>query len=189
VAGGTFAAAGAGVSFQPAAGFVGTASAQYTVTDSAGRISNPAILSVIVKSSPTAAITLFSFEGGTEGWAPADWNPALGSVEQSAAFVTDGAAGLQVNAAGHWYGVVLPAPVDLRTGSAGTSTQVALKLGDSYTWCEGGGWAWNDAGTTTTVTIDLLKGLGCGSPELGKVQAIYIWFNPGTFHIDNLRAE
>lgn len=200
VPGGVFAVQADGaVRFTPTAGFVGKTAASYTVADSAGRVSNSAELRVTVKPDPTAAIRLFSFETGAEGWAPGNWNGAPGAVQQSDAFATDGSYGLQVTATGHWYGVALPASVDLsgkssfkfdlRTGAAGTSSQVALKLGDAYTWCEGGGWVNTAANTTTTITVDLLNGLGCPNPDLSKVQEIYIWFSAGTFNIDNLRAE
>lgn len=199
VAGGTFAWQSDGtVIFTPASGFVGTAVAQYTLQDSAGRTSNAATLSVIVKPDPTAAIKLFSFESGTEGWASASWNNA-GTVSQSNEYATDGSYSLKVvTTDGGWFGLDAGGlanltgktrlKIDLKTTSVGTSTNVALKLGDGWTWCQGN-WGWANAGTTTTLEIDLLN-LGCTSPDLSKVNGIYVWFSSGgTFYMDNVRTE
>jgi mannan endo-1,4-beta-mannosidase len=204
VAGGAFSVDGAGlVTFQPAAGFVGTASAAYTVADSAGRTSNPAALAVVVKPDPTAAIRLFSFETGVEGWAPGNWQGDIGSVAQTTAFATDGVSGLAVTAtgAGGWFGVSLDQnggavnlsgksklKYDLQTGAAGTSTNIAIKVGSGYTWCQGT-WGYVNSGATATVELDLISNLSCGSADLSQVHELYIWFSPGTFAIDNIRAE
>jgi mannan endo-1,4-beta-mannosidase len=200
VYGGTFTwQAGGEVAFTPQAGFSGNSVASYTVMDSSGRTSNIADLTVAVLPNPTAPITLFSFETGTEGWAAANWNDA-GTVQQTANFHTDGAYGLQVNATnGGWFGLGFSSPFDLtgktrlkfdlQTLTSGTSKEVAIQVGDGWTWCEGGGWGWINAGTTTTVEIDLTS-MSCGTPDLSKVQGMYIWFTGGgTFYIDTIRGE
>ena len=182
------------------AGFSGKVQIAYTVQDSAGRTSNPATLLVTVKPSPTAPILLYSFETGSEGWAPGNWQTNAGTVAQSTAFHTDGNYGLQVvTADGGWFGLDINQAVDLtgkthfkfdlQTTNAGTSKEVALKLGDSWTWCEGGGWGWTNSNTTTTIDIDMLN-LGCANPDFSKLHGIYIWFSGGgTFYIDNVRGE
>ena len=187
------------VLFTPQVGFSGSSQASYTIKDNQGRVSNPANLVVLVLPQPGAAITMFSFETGTEGWGPANWNDA-GTVEQTANFHTDGSYGLQVNSTnGGWFGLDFVAPLDLtgkislkfdlQTLAAGTSREVAFEVGDSWTWCEGGGWGWTPGGTTTTVEINLTS-MSCGTPDLSKVQAMYIWFTGGgTFYIDYIRAE
>jgi len=187
------------VLFTPQAGFSGSSQASYTIKDSQGRVSNPANLVVHVLPQPGVAITMFSFETGIEGWGPANWNDA-GTVEQTTNFYTNGIYGLQVNSTnGGWFGLDFAAPFDLtgkislkfdlQTLAAGTSKQVAIKVGDGWTWCEGGGWGWIGSSTTTTVEIDLTS-MSCGSPDLSKVQAVYIWFTGGgTFYIDYIRAE
>jgi mannan endo-1,4-beta-mannosidase len=122
----------------------------YTVNDSQNRTSNPALLLITVKPPPPASILLFSFESGVEGWAPGNWQPNAGSVQQSSNFHTDGNYGLEIDSTGGgWFGAALPAPVDvtgktrfkfdLQTTTAGTSREVALQFGDNWTWCEGGG--------------------------------------------------
>src|SRR5215216_3985359 len=84
ISAGTFAAYPNGiVTFTPTDGFSGQAQIAYTIQDSAGRTSNAAALTVTVKPNPTAAILLASFETGTEGWAPGNWQPTAGTVEQS----------------------------------------------------------------------------------------------------------
>lgn len=187
------------VLFTPTLDFVGKAVASYTILDSWNRLSNPADLAVIVKPNPSAPIVLFSFETGTEGWAAASWNDA-GPVSQSADYHTDGSFSLRVDSTnGGWFGVIFSTPLDIstkthmkfdvKTTGAGTSTSVALQLGDSWSWCQTG-WGWINSGTTATVDVDMLTGLGCSSPELNKVQAIYFWFSGGgTFYLDFIRAE
>lgn len=200
VAGGTFALQSGGmVTFTPATGFAGKAQISYTITDSRGKVSNAAALIVTVKPNPTGALPLFSFESGAEGWAAGSWQSNAGTVAQSGDFRTDGNASLQVNAAdGGWFGLDIPSAIDLtgktrfkydlKTTGAGTSTMAALKLGDSWTWCQANG-SWVGAGTTTTVDIDLLN-LGCSSPDLSKLHGIYLWFSGGgTFYADNVRVE
>jgi mannan endo-1,4-beta-mannosidase len=200
VTGGTFTASPDGaVLFTPADGFSGKAQASYTVQDSAGRLSNAAALSVTVKPSPTAAIQIASFESGTEGWASANWQANAGSVEQSSEYASQGSYSLKViTADGGWFGTSFSPPLnltgkthikfDIKTTGAGTSTNAAIQVGSGWTWCQGS-WGWLNAGTTSTVDIDLLN-LGCTSPDLGQVQGMYIWFSGGgTFYLDNIRAE
>lgn len=202
-AGGFTLLSGGDVSFTPAADFSGKAVASYVVPDAWRRLSNVANLTVTVKPDPNAAIKLFSFETGTEGWASASWQTNAGAVSQSTAFATDGSHSLQVDAVdGGWFGVTLaPTPAnltpkthfkfDLETTSAGTSQNAAIQSGDGWTWCQGTAWTWTNPGTTATVDLDLAAlDCGGGTPDYSKVQAIYVWFNGGgTFYLDNVRAE
>jgi mannan endo-1,4-beta-mannosidase len=188
------------VLFTPSVGFSGKAAAVYTIQDSYGQTSNKGGLLVTVKPNPTGAQTLFSFETGTEGWGPANWQTGAGSVQTTATFHTDGFYGLEVDSAnGGWFGVAMPGPVDitgkthfkfdLQTNAAGTSREVALQFGDSWTWCEGGGWGWTNPSTTTMVDIDLTA-LSCANPDTTKLQGLFVWFSGGgTFYIDNVRVE
>jgi len=198
VYGGTFEwQPGGQVAFTPDGGFAGKAQASYTVADSLGRLSNVANLGVTVKPSPTGAMTLFSFETGTEGWAGGSWQEAPGTVTQTTAFHTNGAYGLQIDSANAWFGLDFPAPFDLtgkthlkfdmQTLAAGTSTQVAIKTGPGWAWCEGGGWVWTNPGRIITVEIDLTD-MSC-TPDLSDVRGMFVYFNPGTFYIDYVRAE
>jgi len=146
---------------------------------------------------PSSTLTLYSFESGVEGWGPASWDPQ-GTVAQSAVFQTEGASSLEVTTTGSgWFGLDMPLSVDLsgktnlkfdiQTTGAGTSMNVALKVGSSWTWCEGS-WSWINPGTTTTVDVDLTA-LPCVA-DLNQTRAIFVFLNGGgVFYIDNVRAE
>jgi alpha-galactosidase len=95
--------------------------------------------------------TLYSFESGTDNFTIA--NPGSGgTVAQSTAFHTDGNSGLQVtiSVAGNWFGLILSTPLgltgkttlkyDVKTGAVGTSGEIAVQIGPSLTWCQGGLW-------------------------------------------------
>ncbi len=200
VDGGTYSLQGdSSVLFIPESGFSGVSQASYTIEDTLDRTSNIATLAVTVKPNPGLPITMFSFETGVEGWGPASWNDA-GTVSQTSNFHTDGSYGLQVDSSiGGWFGLGFVSPFDLsgksqlkydlQTLAAGTSVEAVIQAGDSWVWCEGGGWSWIEPNTTTTITIDLLS-MSCGSPDLSKVQAMYLWFSAGgTYYIDYIRAE
>ena len=203
---GTFVAAADGtVTFTPVAGFVGRPSITYTVQDSKRRTSNAATLTVVVKPDPGAAITIASFEGegdaALDGWASADWEDA-GTVAVTSAYATQGSQGLEVTSKGGWFGKVFASPLDLsakstvkfdlKTGpDAGTGSGVALKTGDTWAWCQASDWPWTAADATYTREVDLINGITCEGVDLDltKVQAVYLYFNPGTFLVDNVRAE
>jgi mannan endo-1,4-beta-mannosidase len=197
--GGTFVPDSAGVvTFTPQADFVGRASAQYTVKDSTGRASNVADLVVNVKPDPTAAIPIATFETGTDGWGPGNWMPEAGVVTQTPDFHPQGAFGLHLNVtAGHWFGLVYGEPLnlstksqivyELRTGASGTSVSLAVQVGPSFTWCQTP-FPFIQPNTTTTITVDVFVDLGSCQPQLNDVRALYIFFNPGSFDIDNVRA-
>jgi mannan endo-1,4-beta-mannosidase len=83
VAGGQFTVDGTGtVTFTPADGYHGRATASYTVRDSYGGLSNVATVTVTVKPNPAAAILISSFEDGLAGWAPGNWQANAGPVGQ-----------------------------------------------------------------------------------------------------------
>jgi mannan endo-1,4-beta-mannosidase len=199
-AAGTFVVqSGGNVSFTPTPGFSGDAVASYVVRDVLRRLSNPATLTVTVKPDPNAAIRLFSFETGIEGWGAL--HAGSGTVEQSPDFATDGSYSLKVTTTSEdWFGRVLaPTPADLtpkthlrfdiQTTSAGTSQNAVLQLTDSWTWCQGSWGPWINPNTTTTIDIDLLT-LDCGVTDVSKVQALYVWLSGGgAFYVDNVRAE
>jgi mannan endo-1,4-beta-mannosidase len=196
---------GGSVRFTPTPGFSGQAVAPYVVKDSRGRTSNPADLMVTVNPDPDAALMLFSFETGTEGWGPASWQTNAGTVAESSLFPTHGSSSLAVSTAdGGWFGLSLPAPaniaakthlkMEISTLSAGTSQNVALQLGDGWTWCEGA-WGWINPGTTAAPVDVTLSSLNCGGtvPDFTKVQAMYVFFSgtggTDSFYLDAVRAE
>ncbi len=203
VYGGTFSSAGAqGVRFTPANGFNGTAQGAYTVEDTNHNVSNIAYLSVTVNPSETGALTIESFETGTDGWAPLSAD--AGTVAQSSMYHTDGNYSLQVNATGGgWFGVTFASSLNLAgrptlsldVESTGTSSSVAIAFqsGSSYTWCQTQN-PWPTIGINTSTTISIpLDGanLNCGggTPDLTNIHTLFVYFNgPGTFYVDNARA-
>jgi mannan endo-1,4-beta-mannosidase len=200
VAGGTFTASPDGaVLFTPLDDFSGKAQTSYTIEDSAGKLSNAASLTVTVKPNPTAAIQIASFETSTENWASAGWQANAGSVQQSSEYASQGSYSLKViTADGGWFGTSFGLPLnltgkthlkfDIKTLASGTSANAAIQIGPNWTWCQGP-WSWINAGTTTTMDIDLINA-GCASADLGQMNGIYVWFSGGgTFFIDNVRAE
>jgi mannan endo-1,4-beta-mannosidase len=191
--------AGGSVTFTPAAEFTGRAVAPYTVRDLAGRTSNVAELTVTVRPDPGAPIQIASFETGTEGWAPGSWHANPGDVAQTTEFHTHGSHGLHVNSIeGAWFGITpLPEPLDLstkatfafdlRTGAAGTSTNIALQVGPGFAWCEAT-WNWVPQEQTVTVEIDLLTQVSCDPAGFDDIRGILLWVSPGQFDLDNVRA-
>ena len=77
---------------------------------------------------------------------------------------------------------------DLRTGPNGTAAALALQVGPSFTWCQSS-FPFIQPNTTTTITVDLLTDFSCTPDTLTDIRALYLFFNPGTYDIDNLRAE
>lgn len=147
--------------------------------------------------------TLFSFESGTDNFTIA--NPdAGGGVAQSPVFRTDGAYGLEVTApvAGNWFGVTLPAPLDLtgkttlkydvKTGPVGTSGEIAVQVGSGLAWCQGGLWTWTNPNSSKTIAEDFSK-LTCPAGvtlDLSQIRGIWVFLNSGGIdYIDNIRAQ
>jgi hypothetical protein len=52
-------------------------------------------------------------------------------------------------------------------------------------WCEGSGGN-TPASTTDTVTVDLTS---CGGADLTQLQVVNVYLQPGTFYVDNVRAD
>jgi len=166
------------VLFTPSTGFTGKSQISYTIQDSLGQLSNPADIVVTVKPGPSGLVMLFSFETGTEGWAPAIWQANAGTVAQSVDFHTDGNYSLQINAAdGGWFGLGFATPMDLtgkthlkidiKTSGTGTSQNIAIQTGDSYVWCQSA-WYWINLNTSMTADIDLLH-LSCSSSDPANI--------------------
>ncbi len=147
--------------------------------------------------------TLFGFEQGTEDFTVA--NPGDGgTVAQTSAFHTEGSHGLSVTppTGGNWFGkALLTAPLDLSGSTllkfdvhagpdAGTSGEIAIQIGASTTWCQGGLWTWTDAGTSRTVT-EKVSALSCPAGtalDLSQVTGFWVFLN-GNSSVDNIRAE
>ncbi|GIE94289.1 cellulase family glycosylhydrolase [Paractinoplanes rishiriensis] len=184
VTGGTFAAAADGtVSFVPADGFYGRASTTYTVADNRGRRSAPATITVTVKPEPGAALKLFDFESGVQGWAPANFNPDAGTTATSTEFKADGAQSLRLTGtAGGWFGTQLAEPIDLSKRATLTfaspsnngSFAVSFQTGDAWTWCQG------DAHPTGEGIYALdLTALAPGCPTINVVHTMNLYIGGG----------
>jgi alpha-galactosidase len=147
--------------------------------------------------------TLYSFETGTEDFTIVNVGDG-GTLAQSTAFHTDGGHGLEVfpPAPGNWFGRVLPEPLDL-TGrttlkfdlamgpASGGVGEIAIQIGDAFTWCQGGRWAWANPGSTRTI-VQKFSELGCsgGIPmDTSKIRAIWAYVNGPHGYIDNVRTE
>lgn len=170
----------------------------YTVQDTGGETSNRAQISMtITGGSNSLPAQLFSFEDGTQGWGPIN-GATKGTVEQTTAFATEGTHGLLIHSiGGDWFGTDASSGVfplagkstlkfDLQTLSSGTSYAVALKVGDAWTWCQGG-FTWVQPGTTAAVSVDLSQ-YSCAG-DFTQVRSMYVFVGAGDFHIDNVRAE
>jgi alpha-galactosidase len=148
---------------------------------------------------------LFSFESGTESFTIANPNDG-GTSARSSAFHTQGDHGLEVFAPtnGNWFGLALPAPLDLTgtsmlkfdvqtTGATGTTGEIALQVGpgDSPSWCQGGLWAWTNPSSSRTV-VEKIGDIGCPAGvtlDLSQVRGVWIFLNGADVFVDNIRAE
>jgi mannan endo-1,4-beta-mannosidase len=188
------------LTYTPAEGFSGKGALAYTVSDSAGRTSNRATVTLVTKPDAAAALSLFSFEDGVQGWAEQSWDQLGGTVTGTTDFATDGTHGVRIDSKNEWFGLDLGSALDLsgkttfkadlRTGDVGSSVSVVLKTGDSWAWCQGP-FVWYGPRTTATVTADLRKDLSCDGapPDLTQVRGVFLFFNEGSFLLDNLRVE
>lgn len=197
VAGGTFTAAPDGtVSFAPTAGFTGKASTTYSVQDTMGRTSNAASITVTVKPSPTAPITLFDFESGKQGWAPANWESQDSVVTHTTAWASQGTGSLHVDSKGFWFGADFASPVNLSQkteirydiNSTGTGATVALRVGPGYEWCQAGTSGWFTG--EQTITIDLTGLTAACTAGLSDVRGMFLALNGGNqTYLDNIQAH
>ena len=104
-----------------------------------------ATLTVNGKPSPTAAVKLFDFEDGTQGWAAGNWQTDPGTVETSTTFASGGAQSLVIDSKNAWFGGAPGRTVRDFTGkstlsfemaNAPRSIPVSLQVGDDYDWCQ-----------------------------------------------------
>ena len=187
------------VLFVPTPGFAGKTAARYTIADSNGRVSNSGQLRVTVNPKAGAALTLFSFETGTESWDQGSWQPPIGTVAVSTDWAADGVQSLTVNAtADGWFGLTLSPTQNwtgkktltykIKTLEQGTSTAAVIKVGNAYLWCQGD-FGFIPAATEASLEVELTK-MSCGVPDLSKVQEMYIWFSGGgTYYLDAVKIQ
>jgi hypothetical protein len=170
---------------------VGRQALSYRVSDSQGRASNDARLTVIVSPDP---VLLTSFEAGSEGWAPQDAMSG-GTVVQSNAFASDGSFSLEVSGSNFgWFGVQLTPPLDLtarralsydvQVGARGTVRAARLFVAGQRCTSD---FQQLEPNQTHAVTIDLTN-LSCDDPNtnLSNVDELYLLFGAGTYRLDNV---
>lgn len=168
--------------------------------------SNGAPHSPSVQTDPgqDAARLLASFEGGTEGWGPDERVSFDFSTEQASDYSTDGSFSLQVDTAGPvWVQHKFARPIDISGKSALSldietvrgvpQTAIAVKLGDDDIWCQS-----EDLDAKRPVRADFGK-MECyrenGPPnlppasDLTELRAILVYFDVGSFRVDNVRLE
>lgn len=145
-------------------------------------------------------ILLASFEQDTEGWGP---DPdTTGTTTQVSDFATDGIHSLEVDPTkAGWFGKVFAAPqsisgstavrADVETVRGDTRTNLAILL-KGYIWCQ----SRTDLTATGTVTLDLgtMKCFVRERPvrrpsSLTWLTEVWLYLHPGSFRVDNVRAE
>lgn len=152
------------------------------------------------KAGPAAERVLFSFEAPAADFVA---KGSGGSFAPSTAFHTDGSAGLQITAApdGNWFGASFTTPLDLsrasrlafdiKTDSTGTPGELAVETGADKVWCQGGRWAWTNAGSSKTIKASF-KELSCpGGAKVNPehITGVWVFVKGGTFVIDQVRVE
>ena len=185
------------VQFVPT-GALGAFSVPYSVSN--GEQTSTAVLTVTVKPVPGAPVVLESWENGLNGWAAANWQTDPGSVAVTTNGATDGTHALEITAlgSGAWFGSGSFTPLldlstrsslsfALKTGAAGTSIALAVRSGSAYTWCQSP-FSYVGPNTTETYTIDLST-MGCAQSTLTGVHDMFLFFNAGTFDIDQLTVR
>ncbi|WP_395245306.1 cellulase family glycosylhydrolase [Agromyces sp. MMS24-K17] len=181
------------VRFEPTAGFVGKAAFPYRVSN--GIRTTSAALTVTVRPAPGDPVVLASWEGGTDGWTPANWQSDPGTLGSGATGATDGALALQVGSKGAWFGSPADSPTldlstrtsiefDLTTGATGTSVSIAVRNGADWTWCQSP-WEYVPEQTSKTVVAEL-DAFGCDASALTSVHDVLVFFNAGEYAIDRL---
>ncbi len=79
--------------------------------------------------------------------------------------------------------------LDLQTLDNQTYRKLSIQVGDGFTWCEQNGGDGNTPqNTVATISLDLTN-LACSGADLTQLQYVNIYLQPGTFRIDNVRAE
>jgi mannan endo-1,4-beta-mannosidase len=178
----------------PQAGFVGRQQVPYRVSDSQGRVSNEASLSVVVSPDP---VLFASFETSSEGWAAQNLMNG-GTATQSNAFATQGSFGLEVSGTTfNWFGVQSATPIDLsarraltydvQVGAQGTTRAARLFVGTQRCTSDR---VQLEPNRTHNVEIDLTN-LTCDSPnmDLSNVTSVYLLFGAGTYRLDNVQLK
>lgn len=184
------------VLFTPDDGYVGKVTFPYAVGNS--KSTSWAALTVTVRPKAGDPVVLASWEEGVAGWAAASWQSDPGTLATGPNGATDGDAALQVASMGAWFGSPADSPVldlsgrasiefDIATAAVGTSVSIAVRYGDSWSWCQSP-WHWVAENTAETVSFPL-DTFGCDPTTLAAVHDVLVYFNPGAFSIDRLTVN
>lgn len=151
-------------------------------------------------SGPTSISTLASFESGTQGFGAPPGMANTSNVASTVAFHSDGQRGLSVTVnTAQWLGVSFASSRDFSTRtyimadvfarSSASRGNLALGSG-SNGWCELGYAAGGSMPLQATTTVSArLSTLNCSAANLGAVTGVYLWFDAGTFYVDNFRVQ
>lgn len=183
--------------FGPGAGGVGTTGVVETAPTGSPTAPSP---------SPDQAvpeILLASFEQDTEGWGPKPDTEARGTTTRVSDYHTDGEYGLAVDPTKEgWFGTVFDVSQNI-SGSTSVSADVETVRGDpktnlaillkGYVWCEA---VPKFLKPTGTVTLDLGT-MTCRVDDkpvrrpsnLSELTEVWLYLHPGSFRVDNVRAE
>jgi hypothetical protein len=150
--------------------------------------------------SPAGAVmALASFEMGTQGFGPLPGLPDTSDVVETTAFHSDGKRGLAVTVTtAQWLGITLmPArdfskrtyiQADVVARSAASRSNLALSYGGAG-WCELGFASSGTIPLEVSTSVDAsLPIAGCNA-DLHMVNGVYLWFDAGTFYVDNFRVQ
>ncbi|GAA3641048.1 hypothetical protein GCM10022200_25980 [Microbacterium awajiense] len=181
------------VSFVPSAGFTGVVAFPYSVSNKL--TTSEATVRITVRPAPGDPVVLASWEDGVAGWTPANWQSDPGTLATGEAGATDGESALQITSNGAWFGSPADSPTldlaarasvefDITTRATGTSVSIAVRYGDSWTWCQSP-WTWIPEHSSQTVSVPL-DTFGCAAADLTAVHDVLIYFNAGSYSIDRL---
>jgi hypothetical protein len=143
--------------------------------------------------------TLASFEVGAQDFGAPPGMAGTSNVASTSAFHSDGLRGVSVTVSTpQWLGVTFSSSRDfsMRTyimadvfaRSAASRRNLALSSGANG-WCELGYVPGGTPLQTTTTVSAKLSALNCSSGSLNAVKGVYLWFDAGTFYVDNFRVQ
>ena len=70
--------------------------------------------------------------------------------------------------------------------------EIAVQVGDAWSWCQGGQWTWTNPGASRTVkrTFDQINCPSGTTLDKTQIRAVRVFLNTGgDVLIDNFRAE
>jgi mannan endo-1,4-beta-mannosidase len=152
---------------------------------------------------PVTSTVLASFEDGTDNFVGPGWGEA-GTVTQSTLYPTDGIDSLKVNVTAEgWFGITYGSGISLAgrtslkwnvyvdsSSAGGTNIMADISTGSGWNNCSPPWNMWVNQGSSASATVNFAN-LTCdnGSFDPTQVHRVLLYFKPGTYYIDYLRAE